>query len=126
MPMKSPDDRIRRALASGTTATIKATDPGVRNEETGQRPPEASSLSPHALKKSRWNVGEGRPEGRTVSRANPPHAGQMRSPPLDGEPESVLPSDPRAALPREEREAERIREGHRDRLSPGKKKRGQF
>lgn len=123
MPIKSPDDRIRRALASGTTATIKATDPGVR---TPQGPPPEAGLSPHALKKSRWNVGEGSPEGRTVSRANPPHAGAMKSPPLDGEAESVLPADPRAALPREEREAERIREGHRDRLSPGKKKRGQF
>jgi hypothetical protein len=123
MPTKSPDDRIRRALASGTTATIKASDPGVRTPG-GVRP--EAGLSPHALKKSRWNVGEGTPEGRSVRRASPPHAGSMKSPPVEGEAESVLPADPRAALPREEREAERIRMGHRDRLSPGKKKRGQY
>ena len=118
MPKKSPDERIRRARAAGTTATIKATDPGVRPAET--------ELSPLAAKKSLWNVGEGYPEGRTVSRQKPPWAGSMKSPPLEGEAKSVLPDDPRAALPREERLAERIREGHRERLSPGKKKRGQF
>ena len=117
MPKKSPEERLRRARAAGTTATIKADDPGVRPHET---------LSPHAAKKSRWNVGEGFPEGRTVSHHSPPHAGSMRSPPAPGEAESVLPGDPRAALPREEREAERIRMGHREKLSPGTKKRGQY
>lgn len=117
MPKKSPEERIRRAKAAGTTATIKADDPGVRPRER---------LSPHAAKKSRWNVGEGYPEGRSVSHQSPPHQGSMRSPPLEGEAQSVLPDDPRAALPREEREAERIRQGRRDRLSPGTKGRGQL
>ncbi len=118
MPKRSADDRIRRARAAGHTATIKADDPGVQPKEV---------LSSHAAKKSRWNIGEGYPEGRTVGHKSPPHTGAMRSPPLDGEAESVLPADRRAALPREEREAERIRMGHRDdRLSPSGKKRGQF
>lgn len=116
MPSKSPEERLRRAKAEGTTVTIKATDPGVTPRE---------DLSPHAAKKSRGVIGEGYPEDRHVSRQQPPHAGAMRREPLDGDAESVLPRDPRAALPREEREAERIREGHPDRLSPGKKKRGE-
>lgn len=118
MPSKSVEERIRRARAEGTTATIKATDPGVRGPK--------EELSSHAAKKSRWVVGEGHPTGRTTSHHNPPHMGRMTSPPAEGEAERAVPSDWRAALPREERYAERLRMGRPEKISPGTKKRGQF
>ena len=92
MPSKSVEERIRRARAAGSTASIRANDPGVR----GPR----EELSRHAMKKSRYVVGEGTPSGRTSSHKNPPHMGQLRRPALSGEAEAVMPSDWRAALPR--------------------------